>query len=148
MEPLVVEFSVACSADHAFAVWADRTSMWWPHDHSVSGDPDLTVTFEQRPGGRIFERTSQGAEHDWGEVLVWQPPARLVYLWHIGRDRDAATEVEVNFSEEGPNTTISIVHRGWKRLGDEGPELRNRNRQGWSGLLPHYHRACAETSNR
>jgi uncharacterized protein YndB with AHSA1/START domain len=122
--------------------------MWWPHDHSVSGDPDLTVTFEQRPGGRIFERTSQGAEHDWGEVLVWQPPAKLVYLWHIGRDRDAATEVEVNFSEEGPNTTISIVHRGWKRLGDEGPELRNRNRQGWSGLLPHYHRACAETSNR
>jgi uncharacterized protein YndB with AHSA1/START domain len=122
--------------------------LWWPHDHSVSGDPDLTVTFEQRPGGRIFERTSQGAEHDWGEVLVWQPPARLVYLWHIGRDRDAATEVEVNFSEEGPNTTISIAHRGWERLGDEGPELMNRNRQGWSGLLPHYQRACAETSNR
>jgi uncharacterized protein YndB with AHSA1/START domain len=148
MDPLVVEFSVACSADHAFAVWADRTSMWWPHDHSVSGDPALTVTFEPRPGGRIFERTSQGAEHDWGEVLVWEPPAKLVYLWHIGRERDAATEVEVNFSEEGPNTTISIVHRGWERLGDEGPELRNRNRQGWSGLLPHFQRACAETSNR
>ena len=122
--------------------------MSWPHDHSVSGDPDLTVTFEPRPGGRIFERTSQGAEHDWGEVLVWNPPEQLVYLWQIGRDRGAATEVEVNFSEEGADTTISIVHRGWKRLGDEGPELRNRNRQGWSGLLPHYHRACAETSNR
>ena len=63
-------------------------------------------------------------------MLVWEPPAKLVYLWHIGRERDAATEVEVNFSEEGPNTTISIVHRGWERLGDEGPELRNRNRQG------------------
>jgi uncharacterized protein YndB with AHSA1/START domain len=148
MDPLVVEFSVACSADHAFSVWADRTSMWWPHDHSVSGDPELTVTFEPRAGGRIFERTSQGTEHDWGEVLVWDPPAKLVYLWHIGRDSGAATEVEVNFSEEGPDTTISIVHRGWERLGDEGPDLRNRNRQGWSGLLPHYQRACAEASNR
>jgi len=147
MDPLVVEFSVACSADHAFAVWADKTSMWWPHDHSVSGDPDLTVTFEPRAGGRIFERTSQGTEHDWGEVLVWEPPAKLVYLWHIGRDRGAATEVEVNFSEEGPGTTISILHRGWERLGDEGPDLRNRNRQGWSGLVPHYQRACAQASN-
>ena len=122
--------------------------MWWPHDHSVSGDPELTVTFEPRAGGRIFERTSQGTEHDWGEVLVWEPPERLVYLWHIGRDPGAATEVEVNFLEEGPDTTISIVQRGWERLGDEGPELRNRNRQGWSGLLPHFQRACAEASNR
>ena len=29
------------------------------------GDP-----FEPHTGGRIFERTSEGAEHDWGEVVV------------------------------------------------------------------------------
>jgi len=141
-DPLVIEFSVACSVDHAFAVWTDRTSMWWPPDHSVSGDPGLTVTFEARPGGRIFERTPLGAEHDWGEVLVWEPPAKLVYLWHVGRERDEATEVEVSFTDEGSNTRIVIEHRGWERLGEAGPELRKRNRQGWSGLLPHYQRAC------
>jgi uncharacterized protein YndB with AHSA1/START domain len=146
LEPLVIQFSVACSADHAFAVWTDRTTLWWPHGHSVSGDPGLTVTFEPRAGGRIFERTTQGAEHDWGEVLVYEPPAKLVYLWHIGRDRSAATEVEISFWEEGPDTTISIVHRGWERLGDAGKELKDRNRHGWSGLLPHYQRACEEQS--
>lgn len=87
MEPLEIEFKVECSAEHAFAVWADKTSMWWPNDHSVSGEAGLTVTFEPRVGGRIFERTPQGAEHDWGEVIVWDPPGKLVYLWHIGRDR-------------------------------------------------------------
>jgi uncharacterized protein YndB with AHSA1/START domain len=146
MEPLAIEFSVACSVDHAFAVWADRTSMWWPHDHSVSGDPALTVTFEPRAGGRIFERTSQGDEHDWGQVLVWEPPAKLVYLWHIGQDPSAATEVEVTFTVDGQRTTVSIVQRGWERLGDSGPELRKRNHLGWSGLLPHFQSACEEAS--
>jgi len=81
-EPLELRFTVACPREHAFDVWANKTSFWWPHGHSVSGDPDLTVTIEPRPGGRIFERTPSGAEHDWGEVLVWEPPRRLAYLWH------------------------------------------------------------------
>ena len=57
MEPLELSFTVACPPEHAFAVWAGRTSMWWPHGHSVSAAPGLTVTFEPRPGGRIYERT-------------------------------------------------------------------------------------------
>ena len=48
------------------------------------------MTFECRPGGRIFERTPDGVEHDWGEVLAWEPPHRLAYLWHLGSDRDRA----------------------------------------------------------
>jgi len=61
-----------------FKLWAEQTSRWWPHRHSVSGAPGLAVTFEPRPGGRIFERTPSGAEHEWGEVLIWDPPRRLV----------------------------------------------------------------------
>src|SRR3954468_8746141 len=74
-EPLEFAFTVACPPEHAFAVWAERTSLWWPHGHSVSVEPGLTVTFEPRPGGRIYERTPQGEEHDWGEVLAWEPRA-------------------------------------------------------------------------
>lgn len=146
MEPIEIEFTVECSAEHAFAVWADKTSMWWPHDHSVSGEAGLTVTFEPRVGGRIFERTPQGAEHDWGEVIVWDPPGKLIYLWHIGRDRSGATEVEVIFTDGDGGTTIRIVHRGWEPLGEAGAGLRKRNRQGWSGLLPHYQSACGGPS--
>jgi uncharacterized protein YndB with AHSA1/START domain len=92
MEPLEIAFIVGCSPDHAFAVWATRTSLWWPHGHSVSGSPGLTVTFEPRPGGRIYERTPEGEEHDWGEVLAWEPPHRLAYLWHLRFDRTDATD--------------------------------------------------------
>jgi uncharacterized protein YndB with AHSA1/START domain len=142
MEPLELEFTVACPPERAFAVWAERTSLWWPHGHSVSGEPGLTVTFEPHAGGRIYERTPQGAEHDWGEVLVWEPPHRLAYLWHLRFDRADATEVEVRFAAAGDGTAVSIVHRGWERLGAKGPERRERNRKGWAGVTEHFRRAC------
>jgi uncharacterized protein YndB with AHSA1/START domain len=130
----------------AFEVWAERTSLWWPHGHSVSGRPGFTVTFEPRPGGRIYERTPDGAEHDWGEVLAWEPPRRLSYVWHLRFDRADATEVEVTFAAAGSGTAVSIVHRGWERLGAKGPERRERNRKGWTGVTEHYRRVCDEAS--
>jgi uncharacterized protein YndB with AHSA1/START domain len=144
MEPLELEFSVGCSAERAFELWASETSLWWPRSHSVSGAAGLMVIFEPRPGGRIYERTPDGVEHDWGEVLVWEPPHRLAYLWHLRFDRRDATEVEINFSDEDGATTVSIVHRGWERLGALGPDRRERNRRGWAGVIGHYQRACAE----
>jgi uncharacterized protein YndB with AHSA1/START domain len=142
MEPLEIGFTVACPPGHAFEMWAERTSLWWPHGHSVSAAPGLTVTFEPRQGGRIFERTPGGDEHDWGEVLVWEPPRRLVYLWHLRFDRSDATEVEVTFAEVPEGTAVSIVHRGWERLGEKGPERRARNEKGWAGVIEHYRSAC------
>lgn len=143
IEPLKVEFTVACSPQHAFEVWAQRTSQWWPQGHSLSGDPDMIVAFEPFAGGRIFERTPKGVELDWGQVLAWDPPHRLSYMWHIYGDRLDATEVEVNFAAEEDTTKVTIVHRGWERLGSRGEKLRKRNRAGWAGLIDHYIKACA-----
>jgi hypothetical protein len=50
--------------------------------------------------------------------------------------------VDIRFAASGDATTVTIVHRGWERLGARGHDLRRRNRQGWDGLLPHYLRAC------
>lgn len=139
IEPIRLAFKVACPADHAFDVWTDRISSWWPADHTVSGEPDAAVVLEPRPGGRIFERTSAGIEHEWGEVTVWEPPRRLVYLWHLARDRADATEVEVRFRAQDEATTlVEIEHRGWEALGATGQSWRDRNDAGWAGLLPHY----------
>jgi uncharacterized protein YndB with AHSA1/START domain len=148
VEPLELEFTVACSPEHAFDVWVKRTSLWWPSSHSVSGEAGLAVTFEPRVGGRVFERTADGQEHDWGEVLVYEEPRRLAYLWHLRQDRADATEVEITFAPHDEGTAVHIVHRGWDRLGARGPELRDRNREGWAGLLPHYVRACGDHGTR
>jgi uncharacterized protein YndB with AHSA1/START domain len=139
IEPLRLSFQVECPADLAFDVWTQRIATWWPVSHSVSAEPDIQVVLEPRVGGRIFERTVSGAEHDWGEITVWEPPQRLVYVWHLRRDRVDATEVEISFHELDPSTTVvEIEQRGWERLGARGPDWRNANLAGWNGLLPHF----------
>ena len=143
IEPIRLVVELDCPAEHAFEVWTARIATWWPLDHTVTGQPGLAVILEGRPGGRIFERTPAGAEHDWGEVLAWEPPARLVYSWHLRRDRADATEVEIRFVPvERSRTRVEIEHRAWERLGAEGEAWRDRNRGGWSTLLPHYRKAA------
>ena len=137
-EPLRMTFTVDCPAVHAFTVWTARISAWWPADHTVSGEAGLDVVLEPVVGGRIFERTQSGVEHDWGEVTVWEPPRRLGYLWHLRRDRADATQVEITFTERDGATVVAIEHRGWDRLGALGPDWREANKGGWSTLLPHY----------
>ena len=147
MEPLELEFRVRCSPEHAFTTWTAETSRWWPRDHTMSGDDDLTVTIEPRPGGRIFERATDGTEHDWGEVVVWEPPARLVYLWHLSFDRADATEVEITFAPDADGSIVRIEHRGWEHLGAVAEERRARNQHGWDTLIPHFEAACRVTGS-
>ena len=136
--PLHLTLDVACPSDHAFAVWTSGIATWWPPDHTVSGGPELVV-MEPGVGGRLYERTPDGVEHDWGHVTAWDPPTRLVYLWHIGRDRSAATEVEVRFVATGADTTrVDIEHRGWEQLGQDAEMWRDRNGTNWASLLPHF----------
>ena len=147
--PLRLSFEVDCAVEHAFATWTDRIAIWWPISHTMSGEPQLTVVFEGRVGGRIFERTSAGQELEWGQVTVWEPPRRLGYVWHLRATREDATDVEISFAPlGGSRTAVTIEHRGWERLGDRGPSWRDRNQAGWSGLLPHFVDACKPADRR
>lgn len=136
--PLRITFEVACPARHAFEMWTTRIATWWPTDHTVTGQRDVLVVLEGEVGGRIYEQTADGVEHDWGMVTVWDPPERLGYLWHLGGERAQATEVEIRFVALGPaGTRIEIEHRGWEQIGGTGDAWRDRNRIGWETLLPH-----------
>lgn len=144
-EPLRMAFDVDCPADRAFDLWTRRIDAWWPSDHSVTGRPDIRVVLEAGVGGRIFERTPEGEEHDWGEVTVWEPPHRLSYLWHLQRDRADATEVDIHFrARNAGGARIEIEHRGWDRLGGDGDRWRSRNQLGWDTLVPHFLDAVQE----
>jgi uncharacterized protein YndB with AHSA1/START domain len=138
-DPLRMSFDVGCPPTHAFEVWTSGIGTWWPSDHTVSGQSDLTVVLEQGVGGRIYERTSDGTEHAWGEVTVWDPPARLAYRWHLRQDVADATEVDIRFVAQGAEATrVEIEHRGWERLGQGAEERRQQNHAGWDSLLPHF----------
>ncbi len=137
-DPVRKSITVACSVETAFEVWTERMGTWWPLSagHSVAGDDAETVVVEGRVGGRIFERTRQGVEHEWVEVLVWEPPTRLVHSWHPGYEAARATEVEVRFSDVGGGkTAVELEHRGWDRLSAEHAVARDGYDEGWVRVI-------------
>ena len=112
--------TVGWAPEEAFRRFTLDMNDWWPTEtHSVGKHESVQVVFETHQGGRIFERTVDGVESEWGKVLEWEPPTRFVMSWHPGRDADGAQRLEVNFHPEGEGTRLEIVHSGWEKLGDK-----------------------------
>jgi uncharacterized protein YndB with AHSA1/START domain len=142
--------TVQAPLEHAFAVFTDGFDRWWPRSHHI-GTADLAeAVIEPREGGRWYEKGVDGSEGDWGYVLAWEPPHRLVLAWQLTEafayDPDLVTEVEVRFVAEGEDRTrVSLEHRGLERYGDKVDEMRATfdSDGGWTGLLATYAEAAA-----
>ena len=142
IEPLRISFVVHCAPAHAFSTWTERAASWWPPEHTVSHERGAEIVFEPRAGGRIYERTGDGREIEWGRIVEWDPPSRLRYLWHIATAPANATDVEITFRPVSEaETRVDIEHGGWDRLGELGPRWREANVGGWDGVLPSYQKA-------
>jgi uncharacterized protein YndB with AHSA1/START domain len=147
LPPLVVEFEVAVPPAHAFDTWVADTRRWWPSGHTMS-DSCTAIVFEPHAGGRIFERDADGTELPWGEVLHWEPPHRVRYLWHLFFPRAEATEVDVTFTPTKTGTTVRLEQTGWDALGEAGPARRGRTVQGWAAVTAPYRALLASTDDR
>ena len=95
-----------------------------------------------------MERGRDGAEHDWGRVLDWEPPGRLRYLWHLFFDASEATEVELTFTAVPAGTAVRLEQRGWDKLGGAAPRRRERTGQVWDMLTAVYARALPQGDAR
>jgi uncharacterized protein YndB with AHSA1/START domain len=144
--PIHKTVEVACSVDHAFAVFTERIMDWWPvESHSLQGKDVEAVVVEPRAGGEMYERTADGRREHWAKVLAWEPPHRLVLAWHVNAEDIAETEIEVRFVAEGDQRTrVELEHRNWELLGEvRGAEARAGYHEGWDFVLSRYPAAAA-----
>ena len=76
---------------------------------------------EPKVGGRRYEVSEDGSTCEWGKVLAYEPPGRLVLGWQIDADwkydPDLITEVEVLFIPDGEGTRVELEHRNIARFG-------------------------------
>lgn len=136
---------VKAGAARAFNAFTQDIGRWWPRSHSIGGSPQTDVIVEGRPGGRWYERGSDGSETEWGKVLVWEPPSRVVLAWQINADwkydPTLVTEVEITFTTlaEG-GTRVDLEHRNLERFGDQAGRVRDAvgSDRGWMGVLRSY----------
>lgn len=128
--------TVACNVQNAFRLWTEQIRTWWPAGHSRSGDPATQVFLEGKVGGRFYERTAQGDEYDWGQVVLWEPPHRLTYTWYLGSGPEQPTQVDVRFVALGPaQTRVEIEHRGPELIGALWGRNQARYQAAWAVVL-------------
>lgn len=150
--PAPVRRSVTVNAAprQAFDVFVARIGSWWPRSHSIGGAPIAAVTIEPFDGGRWYETGTDGSECNWGRVLAWEPPHRLLLAWQIDGnwkfDPDLVTEVEIRLTEEGPSRTrVDLEHRHLERMGDKAEAVADAvgSPNGWAAVLAQYASACS-----
>ena len=133
--------TVNCSVEHAFETFTERIHEWWPAaTHSIdageTGSAPETVVFQGGAGGQVYERTKQGEELKWADVVAYEPPNRFVLAWNPSREHDGPrTEIEVTFTDEDGKTRVDLEHRGWEGLGAQAAEARESYNEGWAPVL-------------
>jgi uncharacterized protein YndB with AHSA1/START domain len=146
--PAPVRKSIVVKAPRAraFEVFTSRFGAWWPKSHHIGTAEMAEAIIEPRLGGRWYEKGVDGSECTWGEVLAWEPPARVVLSWHLNGqfkvDKNVDSEVEVRFVAEAADTTrVELEHR---ITAADAEEIRAAvdSPNGWSGLLGMYGEAA------
>jgi uncharacterized protein YndB with AHSA1/START domain len=144
--------TVGVPVERAFSVFTESIDRWWPREYHIGQAEMEHAVMEARAGGRWYERGVDGSECDWGRVLVWEPPKRLVVTWQINGewqydpDPDHASEIEVHFTADGPDrTVVELEHRLLERLAG-GQAIHDAIGQGggWNALLERFARASTE----
>ena len=136
--------SVNAPVAHVFRTFTANQNDWWPRSHHIGKSDRFTAIVEPRVGGRWFERSEDGGECDWGRVLVWEEPNRIVLSWGLNAefryDPALNTEVEVRFiAESAHRTRVELEHRGLERYGDKAAAMRDifDKPDAWAGTLAH-----------
>jgi uncharacterized protein YndB with AHSA1/START domain len=151
--PAPVRKSLIVKADphKAFAAFTRRMGNWWPRSHHIGTGTLADVVLEPRAGGRWFERDEDGSECEWGRVLAWEPPGRVVLAWQLGSDwkydPTLVTEIEVTFTAVSANETqVLLEHRNLERFGDAASAVREAidSPGGWAGILAAFGVAAAQ----
>lgn len=141
------QLTVEAPIERAFRVFTANMTTWWPKSHHIGKSPLAQCVVEPRAGGRWYEVGEDGSQCDWGKVLAWEPPHRLVLAWQVDATYTYApeliTEVEVRFSELAPGRThVDFEHRDLEKIGNvvEGPQGMD---AGWSMILDQFVRSAA-----
>ena len=138
---------VEAPPEKAFEVFTARFGDFKPPEHNLLGTPIAETVFEPRVGGHIYDRGTDGSECRWARVLVYEPPARVVFSWDIGptwqveTEPDNTSEVEVRFVAEGPGRTrVELEHRNLDRHGPGWESVAGgvAAAGGWPLYLDHY----------
>jgi hypothetical protein len=163
VEEAVVRKSVRVKAsiERAFQVFVEQMETWWPKTHHIGAQEWNLIVIEPRVGGRWYEQDAAGGQCDWGTVLLWDPPHKARFSWHVGPKRDSeewgydpdttrASEVEIRFTAEAGAILVELEHSKLERHGIGAERLLAifDSPDAWEQILASYVRVVGEMEPR
>ena len=143
-----VALRVKASPERAFSAFVGEIGAWWRPNGLFQTTPRApgVLAFAAGEGGRLTETLESGKVFEIGRILVWEPPARLVFSWRQANfPPDLHTQVEVRFEAVGEETRVSVEHRGFDQVpegaarhGFPDEVLLMRLAEWWRALLTSY----------
>ena len=137
------QLTVEAPLDRAFRVFTANMGAWWPKEHHIGAAPLKDCVIEPKVHGRWYELSEDGTTCEWGKVLAWDPPRRVLLAWQLDAgfkyDPALVTEVEVTFTLVAPKLTrVDFEHRNLERFGEAAERLRGDMDAGWGQILESY----------
>ena len=136
---LVKSVTVKAPPARAFDMFTGKMGLWWKPGTTLGKSPHKDMVVEPRDGGRWYEVDANDTEIQWGKVLAWQPPSRVLLAWQINAqfkyDPDFVTEVELTFAKAEGGTLVTLEHRNLERFGDQAEKFTSMLGSGWAGHL-------------
>ncbi len=143
--PVMRSIRVKATPQKAFRFFTESMGKWWPANFSIGSSPMKDVVMETGVGGRWHEVGQDGSTCQWGEVLAWNPPDRVVLAWRISAgwqfDPSLLTEVDVSFKDLGNGETeVILEHRKLENYGDAAADIVGifASPDGWNAALARF----------
>ena len=153
IEPVRKSIELELTPLEAFQLFTSHMAAWWPATHHIGSSPFVEIVIEPRVGGGWFEVGQDGTTCQWGSILEWNPPQKVVFAWGLqadwkfSPDLSKSSEVEVRFLPVGDSATlVEFEHRHFERHG-EATVIAAGVRAGWDEVLAPF-KALAEQRSK
>ena len=138
--PIHQSITVNAPPARCFELFTSHIGDWWPKDQTLSKGPYKTLVIEPKVGGRWYETDSTDKVLQWGDVLAWEPPHKVLLAWRLNTsfafDPNLLTEVEITFKDAGGGKTqMTLEHRNLEKLGDNAEKFTAALAGGWAGHI-------------
>jgi uncharacterized protein YndB with AHSA1/START domain len=152
IEPVRKSFEVELPPPETFQLFTSDMALWWPATHHLGPSPMIEIVIEPRVGGGWFEVDQDGTTCQWGSILAWEPPDKLVLAWGLqsdwkfSPDLSKSSEVEVRFVPMGDSATLVEFEHRYLERHYEGEKIAVGVNSGWDVILEGFKVLAAKKS--
>ncbi len=150
MKSITKRLTVKIPSETAFHKFVKELNEWWPKEYTWSQDKLEVIKIDGRKDGLCTEIGPNGFRCDWGTVTEFTEHKKLRLKWQISPNRepipnpDKASDISVDFIQDGRSTTIKFEHLNFENHGDGSDDYRKMmdSEQGWDYILNKYKKYC------